>query len=428
MCGEFLFQQSVTQVPGPDRTLTGENVCQAQWMTMYPTLHLKAGHNRSVLARHPWIFSGALERVPEDVPHGALVHVIDTDAAIAATGTLSRKSMIAVRVFAFEEAAIDSGWLHQQIREADERRRLLGFGQGTETTGYRVVFGESDHLPGLVVDRYADVLVVQISTAGMELLRDQVVECLVDVFHPSGIYERSDHSARNDEGLRPVTGLLSGQVAERIEFLECGRKCLADIVSGQKTGFYLDQRDLRMQVFKLAHGRKTLDLFSYSGATGVAAMRGGATGVHFVDSSETALHLCAEYAQLNGIDSARVTHDCVDVFQWLGHRSTPEYDLVLLDPPALIKNRRHTTEGRKAYHFLNRAALRLITDGGILVTSSCSAYFTEDDLFVTLRRAAEQADVDLHVLGMLRQSPDHPISLTFPESFYLKSVICQIRR
>ena len=397
-------------------------------MLMYPTVRLKPGHTASLQSRHPWIFSGALERFPDDLAHGSLARVVDPGDRVVATGTFSRKSMIAVRVLAFAEVTIDADWLLRRIQEADDRRRLIGLGPGTETSGYRVVYGESDWLPGLVVDRYGDVLVMQISTAGMELLREQIIECLRGLFQPSGIYERSDHPARHDEGLNPESGLRYGHVDPHVRFSECGRECIADVLTGQKTGFYLDQRDLRRQVFALGRGRKTLDLCSYSGAAGIAALLGGATGVHFVDSSAAALQLCAEHARVNDIDPARISKECADVFQWLGRRSTPEYDLVLLDPPALIKNRRHIAEGRKAYHFLNRAALRLIADGGILATSSCSAYFTEDDLAVTLRRAAEQVNVDLHVLGMLRQSPDHPVALNFPESAYLKSVICQIRR
>ena len=198
--------------------------------------------------------------------------------------------------------------------------------------------------------------------------------------------------------------------------------------NGQKTGFYLDQRDLRQEIHRLAAGRKMLDLFSYTGSCGLAALTGGAASVHCVDSSAAALDLGLRQIRLNAVDDSRLTCEAGDVFQWLASRTDPEYDLVTIDPPALIKSRRHADAGRRGYHFLNRAALRLIRDGGILVTSSCSAFFTEEDLAITLRRASEQVGVELIVLKIIRQGPDHPVSLYFPEGSYLKSFACLVRR
>lgn len=395
---------------------------------MYPTLTIIPGREISITSRHPWIFSGSLEKPSQDIPSGAVVSVTDSGGRIVATGTYSARSLIMVRVFEFGDAVIDKEMVCRRIREADQRRRLLGFGQDNLTTAYRVIFGESDHLPGLTVDRYGDVFVFQLSTAGMDNLRDLVIDGLIEVFDPAVIYERSDLPARVEEGLDLSSGFRRGDGSGTVEFTEHGRRYLANYQSGQKTGFFLDQRDLRQEIYRLASGRKTLDLFSYTGAGGIAAMAGGAEEVAFVDASRGALEICRKQIELNGIDPARADERCSDIFQWLGSRVKPEYDMVLLDPPALIKSRRHAEAGRKGYHFLNRAVMRIINDGGILVTSSCSAFFTEADFAITLRRAAEQAGVELNLLKTIRQSPDHPLSLTFPESFYLKSFICEIRR
>ena len=405
-------------------------------MSRYPEVRLKPGRNASIVSRHPWIFSGAIASIDEHAAPGSLVSVIDSDGAIVATGGLARGPMITVRVFDFDDTEINVDWLRARISESDNRRRLLGYGPGTgtppsgwaSTTGYRVVFGESDSLPGIVIDRYEDTFVVQLATAAADRLRNIIVEALVSLYNPPCIYEKSDSTARDDEGLEPSTGTLIGDLPEEVTFLENGQRCLADIREGQKTGFFLDQKDLRHWVRRLSDGRRVLDLFSYTGATATSALLGCATSVHCVDSSSTALTLCRRHAELNDLDPAMITTETADVFQWLGSRSEPEYDMVLLDPPALIKSARHGESGRKGYHFLNRAAMRLINDDGLLITSSCSAHFSEEDFITTLRRAADQANVDLHLLTTVHQSPDHPVSLTFPEASYLKSFICHLRR
>jgi len=395
---------------------------------MYPVITLKAGKEANVAFRHPWIFSGALENVPDGAEHGSVVRVADKRGITLATGTYSARSSIAVRVFAFGEAQIDRAWLTARLKEANDRRLQMGYGPGTDTTGYRVAFGEADHLPGLVVDRYGDTVVFQISTTGMDRFRLDVIAAIEEVLEPKNIVERSDLAVREEELLEDVIEVHKGASDDLVEFTENGLKFLADVKAGQKTGFFLDQKDARAALAKLSEGKDALNLFSYSGAAGIAMMKGGAKSVHNMDASEEALALCEKHAKLHKIKASAFTTEAADIFQWLGEQKDGDRDMVVMDPPALIKAMKDAESGRKAYHFLNRAAMRLVKDGGIFATSSCSHFLTEDDLAYTLRRASVQAGLTLELLAATRQSADHPQSVYFPESNYLKTFIFKVKR
>lgn len=396
----------------------------------YPVVTLQSGKEMNAVFRHPWIFSGALVKRPESVAHGDIVRVADAGGNIVGTGTYSAKSSIAVRLLAFgaKDVLIDKAWFAAKFEEAEARRGLLGVGAGTDTDGYRLVFGEADGIPGLVVDRYKDVLVIQISTAGIDRLRDVIAAALKEVFSPAAIVERSDVHVRKEEALKDEVATLVGDAAAGVEFAEDGMRFSADVLEGQKTGFFLDQRSLRRSVARFAKGREVLNLFSYTGATGIAAIKGGAKSVLNVDSSAKALAACGRHAEANGIESHVFTTEEADVFQFLSTRTEPAFDMVLVDPPALIKSQRDADEGKKAYHFLNRAALRLVRDGGVFVTSSCSHFLNEEDFAFILRRASVQAGVRLDLLEVVRQAPDHPTSVYFPESAYLKSFVFAVSR
>lgn len=395
---------------------------------MYPLVQLKQGKEANVVFRHPWIFSGAIERVPDDVQHGGLVRVADASGKVLGVGTYSASSSIAVRVCDFSDTVIDQPWFEERFRAADAQRLVIGYGPETLTTGYRVVFGEADGIPGLIVDRYADVIVFQIATAGMDRLREMIVAALKSSFSPRVIVERSDMGVRKEEKLENVVAIHVGEDPGVVEFSEYGIRFLADVMHGQKTGFFLDQKELRQQIGTFANGKSVLNVFPYSGAASIVALKNGAKSVHNVDSSESALELAKKHVELNQLDANTFTTEVADAFQFFSAQRKPAYDMVIIDPPALIKSKRDIEEGKKAYHFLNRAAMRLVNNNGIFITSSCSHFFTEDDLLWTLRRASVQAGVDLHVLRVVRQSPDHPQSVYFPESGYLKSVICLVRR
>lgn len=382
----------------------------------YPVIQLKTGREASVGFRHPWIFSGALESIPSDIVPGALVHIADRNSRVIATG-IYEGTNIAVRVFDFSQTIIDEAWITQALEQAHSRRLLVGYGPGTDTTGYRVVFGEADGLPGLVMDRYADVLVLQVTTAGMQQLLPLVIRACKKLFSPSAIIEKTDSD--------PV--IHFGTQDSVVEFLEHGMKFSADVLQGQKTGFFLDQKELRQYVRTYSKDRSVLNLFSYTGATSVAALLGGATRVHNIDESEVALSYCTRHVEMNAIDPKKMTYEQADVFSWL-NTNTQTYGMVILDPPALTKTKKEKESAAKAYHFLNRAAMRLVENDGIFVTSSCSHFFSEDDFAYTLRRASVQAGVELDVLHVVRQAPDHPLSVYWPEGLYLKSYICMVRR
>ena len=347
----------------------------------YPILKMVAGKEANVGFRHPWVFSGALEdgSKPE---HGALVYVADRNGRIIGTGTFSRSSAIAVRVFIFGESILDQAWLTAKIKDVHEKRVIMGYGPGTNTTGYRCVFGEADGIPGLVVDRYEDVIVFQIATAGLDKMRDVIVKSLFEVFKPRFIVERSDMPSRREENLENEVGIRYAKddkdFGGQVDFLEQGRAYTANVLTGQKTGFFFDQKDLRTAISTLAKGKSVLNLFSYTGAASLAAFAGGAVRVHNVDGSEDALALLAKQATDHKISPDICTIQKTDIFQWLG-RAEGEYDVVLMDPPALIKSLKDTEEGKKAYHFLNRAAMKLVKDRGLFITSSCSHLMSEED-------------------------------------------------
>jgi 23S rRNA (cytosine1962-C5)-methyltransferase len=263
---------------------------------------------------------------------------------------------------------------------------------------------------------------------GLDRMREDIVAALDETFTPATIVERSDIAVRREEGLNDFVAIHKGEVSAPIPFVENGLNFIADVQSGQKTGFFLDQRDLRKWILEHHIPGRVLNLFSYSGSAGIAAMKAGAERVHNVDGSVDALELCKKQAELNGIAAEKFTTEISDVFDWMNLNKESRYDAVIMDPPALIKAGRDAEEGKKAYHFLNRAAMRLVNDGGLFITSSCSHFLPEEDLAFILRRASVQAGIRLDVLAVVRQSADHPLSVYFPESAYLKTFICRVSR
>jgi len=393
---------------------------------MYKSIKLKQGKERTAIQHHPWVFSGAMENKPTDISNGEIVKVVDAADLILGVGTYSENSMIAIRLFDFKDVELNEEWFTEKIKEALEKRKFLGYGKEKDTTAYRIIFSEADSIPGLVVDKFEDVLVMQISTLGTRNLKPLIINALVKVLKPKAIVFKEVASSKNEDDLEAKGEVVFGKLPAKINFYENGYKFFADPVKGQKTGFFLDQKDLRNEITKYSKGKKVLNLFSYSGAASVYALKNGAKSVLNVDSSKEALVWAKTNATQNKITSTKFKNQCDDIFQWLAKKTEPEFDMVIMDPPALIKTFKDKESGQKAYHFLNRAALRLVKKGGIFVTSSCSYFFTDQELEITLRRASIQAGVKLTVLKKVLQSPDHPISVYFPESAYLKSYICLV--
>ncbi len=406
-------------------------------MTPLPVVVLKPGKDVPIRAGHPWVFSEAIAEGPEGLEPGELVEVQSRDGDRLGIGTFNPLTSIRVRLITHDvrtqmsdaRSAIDAQWFEGKFKSLDawKRSRLP-----ERTTGYRLVHAETDGIPGLIVDRYGDVFVFQLHTAGMDRLREEIVTALTRAFVPTAIVERSDVEARKQEGLqdRPVA-VHVGTIDAPIKFEEHGLTFSADVLKGQKTGFFLDQREARRRVGQLAKDKNVLNLFSYSGAFSVHAAMGGASYVESVDASHPALEAAQEQVRLNGMDpddESRFAFTEADVIEYLEDPSLAQraFELIVCDPPAFARHGSKTDEALKAYGALNAACFRLLGPGGILVTSSCSGRVDPDDFRSMLRRAAGRAGRDVRILDVLSQPVDHAERLAFPEGRYLKTAILEV--
>lgn len=388
----------------------------------YPIIYLKKDREHVVGAKHPWIFSGALDPV-RDIESGSVVRVCTHANECVGVGVYMREDMISVRMLAWEDAVINQEFVDHALERALRYRTLLGYGKGTDTTAYRLHFAESDTIPGLIVDIYGDVVVLQLHSIAAEVLREYIIDSLKRVLNPRAVIERSDSSHRMSEGFEKRDGIVSGECAEPVLCTEYGIEYLSFPLTGQKTGFFCDQKDLRAEIRAHAHGRSVLNLCSYTGAQSVAAMHGNAVRAHNIDISDAALAGCEAHRVHHGYSAEQFTTERADVFQWIGQQKVLPHNFVIFDPPALIKTQKEKESGMKAYHFLNRALLRAMQPGALFSTSSCSQFFTEEDMLHMLQKASLQVGKRFRIIRVVRQSPDHPQSLYFPQSTYLKSVI-----
>ncbi|MGD8626917.1 MAG: class I SAM-dependent methyltransferase [Anaerolineae bacterium] len=390
---------------------------------MYPTVTLKRGREKPVLNRHPWIFSGAIARVESGVQDGDLVRVVDSRGDFLASGYLNRRSQIAVRLLAWDaDRVIDAGFWRRRLDQAIDGRRDL-----STTDACRLVYAESDRLPGLIVDRYGDWLVVQCLTLGMARRRDEIVPLLVERLAPAGIYARDDVDVRLHEGLPLETGLLWGrEPPHRLQIVEHGYHFLVDLRQGHKTGFYLDQRDNRARAGAYLAGADVLNAFAYTGAFGVYASGAGAQSVVNVDTSAQALDLAGENLALNHLAAQEMVTG--DVFQVLrDYRSQGRsFDAIILDPPKFATSRAQVMDATRGYKDINLLALQLLRPGGILITFSCSGRVSADLFQKVVFGASVDAGRHVQIVEWLAQASDHPVLLTFPESAYLKGFICRV--
>ncbi len=384
-------------------------------------LVLQPTKDKAVRNRHHWVFSGAIRSMP-DVEPGTILPVRSFEGDHLGYAYVNPRSSITARMLSFDrtpgEDAVRAG-----LRKAVELRRT--FFDESRTNAYRVVNAEGDALPGLVVDRYADALVLQSATAGMDRLKPLVAEVLDEAFHPRSVIERSDVSSRREEGLDDARAVLRGELVERVDVLEDGLRFRVDVLSGQKTGFFLDQRGNRALVRELAAGRSLLNAFSYTGAFSIAALKGGAARADAVDASEPALALARENLALNGLPEEGARFIAADVFSFL--RGTGlDYDFVILDPPAFAKRRADVVAGCRGYKDINRLAMKIVRPGGLVLTFSCS-HFVDEGLFrKVVFEAAAEAGRAVRILQRSRQAFDHPVNVYHPETEYLKGFLLYV--
>lgn len=390
---------------------------------MEATVHLKPGREKSVRDGHPWIFSGAVERLegPEDAP---LARVFDAGGRPLGLGLYSPASQIRVRMLGSAVEHADRAFFRQRIAEAVTLREAV---LPEETTGYRVLNAEGDGLPGWTVDRFGDVLVSQITVVGLEALREEAYAALADAFPGLAILQINDLPARRTEGLpKGEDEAIAGQPPAEAPFQESGFHLTADLASGQKTGFYCDQRENRRRVEKLAGGRTVLDLFAHAGAFGLYALRGGATRVVHLESSMRLIERGIEQAARNGFEAGQAEWVKANVFEDLRER-TDQYGLVVCDPPPLVRKRQDLNAAARAYKDLNRLALRRVEPGGLFLTFSCSGAVDTKLFRQILFAAAVEAGVRVALLEPLAAAPDHPVAITHPQGEYLKGWLAMVQ-
>ncbi|MGF0038101.1 class I SAM-dependent rRNA methyltransferase [Victivallis vadensis] len=391
-------------------------------------LKLNPGREKSLLRRHVWIFSGAVADYPGEAAPGETVEVFDAKNNFLARAAYSPDSQLIARVWTFDrDEQIDEAFFARRIKAAVEYRHFLKLDD--PKGGCRLINSEADGLPGLVVDRYAGVLVIQITSAGIEFHRDTIVKLLAEITGAASIYERSDVSVRAKEGLAERSGLLYGaQPPNPVIIEENGARFAVDVRHGQKSGFYFDQRCARAAVAAYADGRTVLNAFSYTGAFAVSALLAGAGHVINIDSSAPALKQAAHNLEMNKIKPERYENRTADVFTELRRlvEEGRKFDLVILDPPKFIESQKALVRGCRAYQDIARLGYRLLNPGGLLFNFSCSGLMTPELFQKITADAALDAGVRARLVRHLEQAPDHPVSLAVPEGFYLKGLVTRI--
>jgi 23S rRNA (cytosine1962-C5)-methyltransferase len=392
------------------------------------TVKLKKNRQKSLERKHPWVFSGAIDQVKENPKNGETVKVISADGKFLGWASFSLKSQISLRIWSFSEnEIIDSKFFQEKISQATEYRKQLI--DSSNTNVYRLVNSESDGLPGLIVDKYNDFLVCQFLSAGAEFWKKEIVVQLSALLNPTGIYERSDVEVREKEGLEPISGVLFGKIPpDLIEIVENGIKFFVDIKNGHKTGFYIDQRDNRKLIQTYSKEKEILNCFSYSGGFSVFAVKGGAKKITNVDSSLDALSLAEKNLSLNGIDSSKYENVADDVFKYLRklRDANKQFDIIILDPPKFADSASQIEKASRGYKDINLLAIKLLKKNGLLFTFSCSGHITSDLFNKIISDAALDSGKTIHIIKYLTQSLDHTMLTSFPESLYLKGLVCKV--
>ena len=390
-----------------------------------PKIILKPGRDRSLKRRHPWIFAGAIERVDGNPGCGDTIDVVGASGEWLALAAYSPQSQIRARVWDWQARTLDAAFVAGRITQAARVREKLLAGDTTDSA--RLVHGESDGLPGVIADQYGDTVVLQLNSAGAERWRDAIADALARPLGIMRVYERSDADVRTLEGLRPTSGVLRGPALTRPLIMhEHGLQFTVEIEAGHKTGYYLDQRDNHLFLKNISGGRSVLDCFCYSGGFALHALAGGAASVTAIDSSGPALATARANAQLNQLPQAEWIE--ADVFQQLRkfRDQNRRFDIIVLDPPKLAPTAAHAEKASRAYKDANLLAFKLLSPGGVLMTYSCSGGVLADLFQKIVAGAALDAGVQAHIEAWHHAASDHPVALNFPESEYLKGLVCRV--
>lgn len=384
-------------------------------------VYLRRGREQRVLGGHPWVFRSDIER-EDGAADGLPVRVLTSAGRFLAMAVYNPRSQISLRILSRRDEPIDGAFIRGRVRRAVDYRRRFA-----DLNSCRLIFAESDGLPAVIADKFGDVIVVQILCLGMERFKADIVDALAQELSPRGIYERNDVPVRELEGLTQQTGLLFGEVPDRVEMQENGVRFLVDVKEGQKTGFFLDQKENRAAIAPFVPGMRVLDCFTHTGSFALHAARYGAAEVTGVDISEHACACALENARLNGVED-RVRFECANAFDFLRAQQTAkaQYDVVILDPPAFTKTRSAVEGALRGYKEINLRGMKLTRDGGFFVTCSCSQHVTPDLFRGMLMDAQKDAHVQLRQIEWRTQGRDHPILLSSPETQYLKCGIFQV--
>ena len=389
---------------------------------------LAKGREKSLLRRHPWIFSGAIERVEGKPLSGETLDVFDKGGNWLARAAWSADSQIRGRVWTFDrDEQIDQDFFVRRLQQAQQWRNVVA--ARDDLTGYRLIAGESDGLPGITIDRYDNFLVLQLLSSGAEFQRLNLMNALRECYPECNIYERSDVAVRKKEGLKQVTGLLHGEEPPKLlPIRENGVQILVDIKEGHKTGFYLDQRESRLAASRYVNGKKVLNCFCYTGAFGLFALKGNCKQVVNVDVSQPALDIARQNAELNGFDMSRAEFVRADVFKLLReYREQGEkFDVIIMDPPKFIENKGQLAGGCRGYKDINMLAMQLLNPCGTLLTYSCSGLMESGLFQKILADAALDAKREVQFVEQFTQAADHPVLSTYPEGLYLKGFACRV--
>jgi 23S rRNA (cytosine1962-C5)-methyltransferase len=389
------------------------------------TVVLKPGREKSLVRRHPWIFSGAIAKVEGEPGSGETVQVRASAGEALGVAAYSPHSQIRARVWAWDDAQIDARFFKARVEDAASARTALRIDQWSDA--WRLVHGESDGLPGVIADLYGDTAVMQLLSAGAERWRDAIADALCALPGVTRVWERSDADVRELEGLKPRTGLVRGSPLPGAPTVhEHGLKFKVEIDAGHKTGFYLDQRDNRLLLRRLVHGKDVLDCFCYTGGFSVNALHGGAKSLLAIDSSALALDMARANARLNGLPDTEWLD--ADVFQSLRRlRDTRRtFDVIVLDPPKFAPTAAHAERASRAYKDINLLAFKMLRRGGFLMTFSCSGGVSAELFQKIVAGAALDAAVEARIEAWLHAAADHPVALNFPESEYLKGLLCRV--